>query len=246
MFLEIKNILRKYPFIFNPIRNVYKAYFLGTSPLQKQIKENLEHKTSVFFCQVGSNDGLHGDPIHDLITKNKIWKGIFVEPVGYLFERLKHTYGKSDRFIYENKAIANRRDKINFYYVSNKAKSELGNALPDWYDQLGSFDKNHILKHLDGKLEPYIITEKVDTIPLQEIFKKYKVINLDLLHIDTEGYDYKILSQLDFSKYKPTLILFEHKHLSEEEKNKAISLLKLQNYKCYYHGSDTLAIFKKN
>ena len=44
-----------------------------------------------FFIQVGSSDGITNDPIHDYIVKYK-WKGILVEPVEYLFNRLLRTY----------------------------------------------------------------------------------------------------------------------------------------------------------
>lgn len=35
-------------------------------------------------------------------------------------------------------------------------------GLPVWYDQLGSFDRQHIVKHLDGRLEPFIVTSNVN------------------------------------------------------------------------------------
>ena len=39
----------------------------------------------------------------------------------------------------------------------------------------------------------------------------YKIDEIDLLHIDTEGHDYNILINYDF-EIKPKKILFEHKH----------------------------------
>ena len=47
-----------------------------------------------------------------------------------------------------------------FYYVSENAKGEFKEDIPFWYDQIGSFSKNHIIQHLDGKLEPYIIVSR--------------------------------------------------------------------------------------
>jgi hypothetical protein len=48
-----------------------------------------------------------------------------------------------------------------------------------------------------------------------------------LLHIDTEGYDWKVLSQLKLKKYTPIIILFEHEHLQDTEKEAAV--LKFKN-----------------
>ncbi len=42
---------------------------------------------------------------------------------------------------------------------------------------------------------------------------KHNVQEIDILHIDTEGFDYNVLSQIDFIKHKPYIILYENKHL---------------------------------
>jgi len=82
------------------------------------ILKNLKYNNSVFFVQVGSNDGMQGDSLHDIIVKNENWTGIFIEPVGFLFERLKRNYGNSDRLIFEKQAIAANRGVVEFFYVS--------------------------------------------------------------------------------------------------------------------------------
>ena len=214
------------------------------SPLQKDILKKLQHKETVFFVQVGSNDGMRGDPLHAISVMNKNWEGIFIEPVGYLFERLKRNYGNSDRFIFEKQAIAPSLGKVDFFYVSEEAKAELGDEVPNWYDQLGSFDKNHILEHLDGILEPYILSERINTLPLQDMLGKHKVTRVDLIHIDAEGYDYRVLSTIDFSRCKPSVILYEHIHLSDVERKSAESLLKKNGYSYVQYGGDTLASIK--
>jgi FkbM family methyltransferase len=239
----IKERLKRYPFVFGLSRRIYRTFFpTQQQEIQKIILKHIKHKNSIFFVQVGSNDGLQGDPFYDIIVTNNKWKGIFIEPVGFLFERLKRHYGNSDRFIFENKAIAPSQGELEFFYVSEQAKAELGDALPWWYDQIGSFDKNHILKHLDGLLEPYILSEKINAVPLHDIFDKHKVKEVDIVHIDTEGYDYKVLSTINFSIYKPSVILYEHHHLSDVESKAAELLLKKNGYSCFQYGGDTLAL----
>ena len=50
-----------------------------------------------------------------------------------------------------------------------------------------------------------------------------KIINdsnynsIDLLQIDTEGFDYEVLKMFDFNTYRPVIIQYEHFHLSMEE-----------------------------
>ena len=236
MINTLRERIDRFPAIAQPLRNLIRS--LRARPIIKHLK----HKQSVFFVQVGSNDGLQGDPICGLINRYSNWRGMLIEPVPFIFERLKQNYNYSDRFIFENVAISNKSGSRKFYYVSRKAKEELGDKLPYWHDQLGSFDKNHILKHIDGILEPYIVETEVETITLPELLDKNNVDKIDLLHIDTEGYDYKVLSQVDFSKYRPSVILYEDKHLSTQEKYLAKALLNSADYICIrFDALNTLA-----
>ena len=44
---------------------------------------------------------------------------------------------------------------------------------------------------------------------IEALFQKNDIKELSLLHIDAEGYDWKILSQLDLECFNPKIILFE-------------------------------------
>ncbi len=190
--------------------------------------------------QVGSNDGVSGDPLYNLINKNVAWEALFIEPVPYLFEKLKENYGNHPRFRFENVAI-NDGTYQTFYSVKNSAKLEIPN-LPMWYDQLGSFNRKNITKHLNGVLEPYIEEINIKGATLPYILNSNKIKSLDLLHIDAEGYDWVVLSQLDLKSFKPKIILFEHKHLSSLEKEQSLGFLKRYNYSVFKLGWDFICI----
>ena len=70
------------------------------------------------------------------------------------------------------------------------------------------------------------------------LIKKHKITKLDLLHIDAEGYDFEIIKTI---KLQPKLILYEHLHLSKEDKKSCENLLKKQGYKLLDKYGDTLA-----
>ena len=208
------------------INRLFNVFSFGNNKefgISEWIRKYLDKKDTQII-QIGSNDGKTTDPLHELIIKNSNWRVIFVEPVPYLFERLTTNYPKSTRFIFDNSAINDGAEQM-FYYVNNKAAKELDD-LPFWYDQLGSFDKGNIINHLNGKLEPYIEEKELKGITLPDLLNKYSVRSIDLLHIDTEGHDWKVLSQLDLKRYKPKIILFEYKHLNEKEIIKALRFLK--------------------
>ena len=105
---------------------------------------------AAFLVQIGSNDGKTGDPLFPLLQKNKNWRALFVEPIPETFKKLKSNYPDTKRFRFENVAI-NEGQKMTFYSVDPAAKKSLPD-LPYWFDQLGSFSKEHILSHFDGAL----------------------------------------------------------------------------------------------
>lgn len=236
----IKAYLRNLPLVYRGLKWIYRQFRGADATMQEQILKAIGIKSEVFFIQVGSNDGVQGDPIHDLIITHKNWRGIFIEPIGFLFSRLRKNYGDSERFIFENVAIGTRSETKRFYYISEQAKSELD--LPYWHDQLGSFDKNHISRMLGDQMRPYIIEADVECQTLQAIFDRNRVDAIDLLHIDTEGFDYQVLSQVDLKRYKPAVILYEHHLLTDDEFFKARKLLRRTGYRLLQYGNDTLAI----
>jgi FkbM family methyltransferase len=190
--------------------------------------------------QIGSNDGKTGDPLRDLLLRRKNWSALFVEPVPFLFDRLKNNYSGDPRFSFENSVI-NDGANVTFYWVAEEAENAI-QGLPSWYDQLGGFNRSHITKYIP-ELEPFIEQTDLPGITLDSLFEKHGIENLTFLHIDTEGTDFKILSQLDLSKYHPEVILYERKHLSKEEEKESILFLQ-SSYTLYDLGADMLAIEK--
>lgn len=188
--------------------------------------------------QIGSNDGRTNDPVYNLMRRRKGWRGLFVEPIPYLFERLKANYGNQARFKFEN-AVINNGDQVTFYWVDPAARKSLPH-LPPWYDQLGSFNRDHITNHLP-ELEPFIRESRLNGLSLGSLFAKHQINKVHVLHIDTEGYDYKILSQLDLQSVRPKVILYEHKHLNPDEVVAAIRMLR-PCYTLYELGGDTMAV----
>ena len=72
---------------------------------------------------------------------------------------------------------------------------------------------------------------------------KFKII--DLLQIDTEGFDYEVLKMFDFQLFKPILVQFEYIHLSKEDYENSLRLLSKNGYITIKKKNDIIAI-KKN
>jgi hypothetical protein len=70
------------------------------------------------------------------------------------------------------------------------------------------------------------------------------VKSIDFLIIDAEGFEYKILKQLESTAVRPKFIFFEWGCLQEDEYKNLIDLLRREGYVLYQSGGDFLAIKK--
>ncbi len=175
--------------------------------------------------QIGANDGKTDDPLYQYVQKNENWQLLFVEPVGYLFDRLKKNYGSQERFEFENVGINSDGSPQPFYTIK---KSEIykENGLSEKFNQIGSFDKAHVV-NLGGQLlgkdrvHAFIEEVQVSCLTLKQLLIRNNIKELDALLIDAEGYDWEILKQLDLKLYQPRIIFFEFTNLNEAEKLEA-------------------------
>lgn len=245
MLRSLKRCIHHVPWLH---RLLWRLYVAGGFPsraqrrLQAAILRGLQGKADVCVVQVGANDGVQGDPLHALIVANPRWQALFIEPVDVLFDRLVRNYGHEGRFRFRRCAISSRAGQRTFYHVSEDARAALGGRVPYWFDQLGAFDRDHIVAQLGGVLEPFIVATEVDTLPLTQVLDEHGIDRVDLLHIDTEGHDHEVLMSLDFGRYKPTVVLFEHVHLDAGSARGVASRLVGNGYRLARHGDDTLAV----
>ena len=241
MKILIRKAIQENSLLFRIIKKIYRYRSWYPKTWKDDVlSKYANYKTNVSFVQIGSNNGITGDPIHNYIIE-KSWRGILVEPVPYLFNELLNTYHNlNDRLIFENSAIAEDNGQLKFYRLQ---KSDLPN-LPILYDQLGSFNKDVILKHRDyiPSFDKLFIEDKVNTITFNELINKHSINKVDLLHIDTEGYDFEIIKMIPFSDLHIEFIMFEHKHLSDIDYKAAIKLLKQNKFILGIIEGDTLAI----
>ena len=237
----IKNLIPDNSLLYKLIRDIYNYKYWYPKEWSNDILQNYaDFKQNVKFVQIGSSNGITADPITQFI-KGSNWQGILVEPVKYIFEELKKNYGNiKNRLIFENCAIANSTGNLKFYRLQ---KSNLPD-LPYWYDQIGSFNKEVVLKHADlvPHFDDLLIEENVNAITFNDLINKHSIKNIDLIQIDTEGYDFEILKMIPFSELKVDFIMFENQHLASSDFKKAIKMLKKQGYKIGSQYKDTIAV----
>ena len=204
-----------------------------------------KQKDTVFFIQIGAADGIRADPIHPFVKRYK-WHGIFVEPLADLFQLLKETYRDNKGLLFENVAIT---DKEETRLISRIPLDLVGQGdVPRWAFGASTLvpDKTLYPSLIDhgemGAILSSIVTqEPVQCISLSTLLSRHNVSSLDVLQIDTEGYDAQILKQLDFSLIRPLLINMEWQWLSSTEQNEITEILNQNGYSLYPCDGDLLA-----
>ncbi|MEA2273543.1 MAG: hypothetical protein QOI98_2251 [Solirubrobacteraceae bacterium] len=192
-----------------------------------------------FFIEIGSNDGEQHDHLQPLIVSGS-WRGIMVEPVPYVFERLRRNYGGIARVILENAAIADRDGTLPFYHLAEPGDGDR-EGLPGWYDAIGSFSRDavvHHAKHIPD-IERRLVCAQVPALTFESLCAKHAVDRVDLIVIDTEGYDWEILRRLDLRARHPRLVVYEHFHLAPDDRRACREQMQNSGYETMEEGFDT-------
>ncbi len=182
----------------------------------------------VRFVQVGANiSNVDGDPIFQFVSRN-LWKGLLIEPLPHVFEELKRQLKDIEGLEFANCAISNEPGTKTLYYPEDRTV-------------LASFDPNLVLGHLADKNTP-LKEQEVSCDTLENIIEAHGVDYLDVLVTDTEGHDAQILLGTDFNKITPHTILFEAKHLSNEDRAAVAQHLEKFGYLVIEMGANTVAV----
>jgi FkbM family methyltransferase len=190
-----------------------------------------------FFIEIGSNDGQRDSYLRPHILASR-WRGVMVEPVPYLFERLQHNYAGVGRVALENVAIADRDAELPFFHL---AEADAGEPLPDWYSEIGSFSREFVLGHRDEipDIEQRLVETSVPCLTFESLCRKHGVEALDLVLIDAEGHDAEIVDGIDLAARHPRLLVFEHYHLPETRRAECVQRLGEAGYETLAEGFNT-------
>lgn len=177
------------------------------------VLSTLNFKREGFFVEFGATNGIDGSNTF-LLEKNFGWRGILAEPAkGWHNELLN------------NRPLA----KIEFSCVWKDSNSILAfKWIPDapGFSTVTRFADSD----LHGRSRKHAREYKVKTISLNDLLEKFNAPKIiDYLSIDTEGSEYEILGNFDFTKHIINIIHCEHNY---NDKREAInSLLESKGFK---------------
>lgn len=208
---------------------------------------SLANKGKLTFIQVGANDGKLEDPIyqHVLTYGSKV---LLIEPQPWLMGALRENYVTfSGNLLIENIAIGPEEGIL----ALNVLKQ-------DFWDEYISLDgrsptilftadrlllRRRIAKRMKVGLdeaERRLQVINVPMHPLSNVLTRHGIETIDVLQVDCEGWDVKVV--LSLGHYRPALINIESLSLSEADKELFIGWCKQNGYGLVQGWKDTLAI----
>ncbi len=202
--------------------------------------------------QIGANDGINHDPIHKFIKRDN-WNGLLLEPQPRVFEKLRKVYALNKGITAVNAALAPENGSGEIYRIAFSDER--------WANGLTSFNRETLVNSFDRGVvdrkaskeglkvpeawEDRIATDKVRLITTRTLLSENNISKIDLLQIDTEGYDFEIIKLFDIRETKPSVIIFESQHFNTETFDECMKHLSDLGYSMRTFGANTLALSEK-
>ena len=179
------------------------------------ILKYFKDKKNGFYVDVGCYHPIHRNNTHLLHMQN--WSGVNIDTSQFSIDLFNFMRPKDLNY---NCAISDKNKNIKLFY-----QKELS--------QLSTIEKGQAESVFQGEIKE----KEIEAFTLDEILSrdKYKDSKIDLLDIDVEGADLKVLRGLSFDKFKQELVCVEI-HAKEIEKSDIYNFLIDKNYKLLWSG----------
>lgn len=222
----VKNFLR---------RRGYRLIRADTNNSLESLMFHIIEQRPLTFVQIGANDGHSADPLYEFVTfHHERVRGLVVEPVKDYFDELVQTYRAYPNIVPVRAAIHRTMKEMTIYRPRPGKRLRKG---------IASFNPEH---HKRCGIDPAdMLAEKVRCTTLDELLDEHGIRQLDVLQIDTEGYDAEIVRGIDFNRVRPGIIRFEQgfrANLMTPATHRELSrLLHAQGYELVIERRDTTA-----
>jgi len=198
----------------------------------------LVQKSPLQFVQIGAFDGSANDVLAPFVRRGLL-RGVMVEPEPGAFAKLQVARGDRPGLTLAPVAVAKETGTVQMYRVKRECW-HLHEAAP----QLTSLDPGNIRKWMRGCVpNPDDVMESFDVraLSFEDLLAEYGVTTLDVLQIDTEGFDAEIIRMIPFGRVRPTIINFEVLNLSRPDIESVYGLLMDRGYRLHENPMDCVA-----
>lgn len=189
-----------------------------------------------YFVQIGAFDGRRYDPIYQWVRAHG-WRGLLIEPQPQFFDELVENYRGVEGLEFRRIAVGVRKERRPFYSVA------IEEGVTRDAGMIASFDRETLLSHrkfVPG-LDSLVRSEEIECEALNDLLAGVPSERIDLLQIDVEGFDHELIRVLDLDRFAPSIVRFEHLHLSTEQHEACVGKLVGHGYRVCLEEHDTLA-----
>jgi len=130
-------------------------------------------KPSLTIVQVGVFDGNLSDPLRPVLN-NSNNKVILVEPQQHCCETLKQMYSNQRHISIENSAIGENDGTVKMFLPKDQKSSPMASISEAHLQKFAAQDARSIV---------------VNCMTVRSLIEKYEIQTIDMLQIDTEGFD---------------------------------------------------------
>ena len=200
--------------------------------------------------QIGANDGITHDPIHKYIKRDH-WRGVLLEPQKQVYQKHLSKIYALDSDIHTVNAAVGPVDGVQAIYKIGFSQARWATGLTSFRREVleQAFSSGHVARQAakEGIAIPkdpttWIVEESVQVLSVNSILTKYNLTHIDLLQIDTEGYDFEVIKFFDFSQLSPAVIIYENTHLSQQDSAACEQFLRSKSYRLKQFNGNTLAM----
>lgn len=191
----------------------------------------------VSFVQIGAHDGKTLDPLWPFASARS-WSGVLVEPQPDVFHQLVANYSAArdtSRLRFENAAIARHDGEALLYRFAASA------SLPAHATMLASFNADALRFNAHGYRAP-VVAGRVPAISVATLLRKHGLERVDVLEIDTEGFDAEVVTMFVEAGVLPAVVRYEHGALSLRDRRRCVALLGRHGYRFAFQGVDAVAL----
>ena len=237
IFFNKKSPLKYIYFFINKIISIFtykKSYSQGSMDLI--LNHIFKNKIDGFYIDVGCQHPIKNNNTYLLFKKG--WTGVNIDLDNVNIDLFNFFRPKDNNI---NSAVSNKVEKVKLFYYHQKSP-------------INTLDEKISLKQ-QAKIEKII---DIQTNTLENILDNYSIKTIDLLTIDVEGFELKVLNGLNFDKYKPSVIIVEfldleankweipYNNLDNVLKSEIYSFLINKNYKLVNWVNGDLVFIQKN
>lgn len=193
---------------------------------------------NVFFVEIGAMDGVRHDALHQHIAAHPQWRGVLVEPLPDMFDKLQASYAGYKNLAFENAAITEDDGTAEITRIPSEKVSV---TVPEWADGISTLrPQQHIITQ-DTGLAQYATKQEVRTMSFASLVEKHKISQIDLFQSDTEGYDKDIFDQMWQMGFRPSVIRLEINYMLLHAVRSLQAQLTSEGYVCFCEGDDIVA-----